>query len=38
MNDYPSVVMTSATKRYVLWNIGNPPFSKFRVVLRVGTG
>lgn len=38
MNDYPSVVMTSATKRYVMFNIGTPTFSKFRVVLRVGTG
>ena len=37
MNDYASVVMTSAKKRYVMFNIGNPSFEKFRVVLRVGT-
>lgn len=38
INDFPSVVMTSATKRYVMFNIVNPSFSKFRVLLRVGTG
>lgn len=38
INDFPSVVMTSATKRFVMFNIANPAFTKFRVVLRVGTG
>ena len=38
MNDFPSVVMTSASKRYVMFNTANPTFGKFRVVLRVGTG
>jgi hypothetical protein len=38
INDFPSVVMTSAAKRYVMFNIANPNFTKFRVVLRVGTG
>jgi hypothetical protein len=38
INDFPSVVMTSTTKRYVMFNIANPSISKFRVLLRVGTG
>jgi hypothetical protein len=38
INDFASVVMTSATKRYVLFNIANPSITKFRVMLRVGTG
>lgn len=38
INDFPSVVMTSATKRYVMFNIANPNITKFRVVLRAGTG
>jgi hypothetical protein len=38
IKDFPSVVMTSATKRYVMFNIANPTFFKYRVVLRVGTG
>lgn len=38
INDFPSVVMTSATKRYVLFNIANPNITKFRIMLRVGTG
>jgi hypothetical protein len=37
MNDYPSVVMTSASKRYVMYNAANPDFTQYRVLLRVGT-
>ena len=38
MNDYPSVLMTSTSKRYVMFNSANKNFFKFRVFLRVGTG
>jgi hypothetical protein len=38
MNDFASVVMTSASKRYVMFNTANPTFGKFRIVLRAGTG
>jgi hypothetical protein len=30
--------VTSATKRYGMFNIANPNITKFRVMLRVGTG
>ena len=37
MNDYPSALMTSTSKRYVMYNAANPTFLKYRVLLRVGT-
>ena len=38
INDFPSVVMSSTTKRYVMYNALNASFTKYRILLRVGTG
>ena len=38
INDFPSVVMSSTTKRYVLFNALSADFMNFRMLLRVGTG
>ena len=38
INDFPSVVMSSTTKRYVMFNALNSSFLKYRILLRVGTG
>ena len=37
-NDFPSVVMSSATKRYVMFNAASVTGSSYRVLIRVGTG
>jgi hypothetical protein len=38
INDFPSVVMTAAPKRYITYNIANASGSKFRLVTEVGAG
>ena len=38
INDFPSAVMSSTTKRYVMFNALNANFTNVRVLLRVGTG
>jgi hypothetical protein len=38
INDFPSVVMSSATKRYLMFSALNASFTSYRVLLRVGTG
>jgi hypothetical protein len=37
-NDYPSVVMTSTPRRYVLYNTASSSFSTYKTVLEVGSG
>ena len=38
INDFPSVVMSSTTKRYVMFNALNASFTNYRILLRVGSG
>ena len=38
INDFPSVVMSSTTKRYVSFTGLNASFTSYRILLRVGTG
>jgi hypothetical protein len=38
VNDYPSVLMSSATKRYVMYNGASPGGASYRVLIRVGSG
>ena len=38
INDFPSVVMSSTTKRYVMYNALSANFTNYRILLRVGTG
>lgn len=37
-NDFPSVLMSSTTKRYVMWNGASSTGGTYRVLLRVGNG
>jgi hypothetical protein len=37
-NDYPSVVMTSTPRRYVLYNTASSSFSTYKTILEVGSG
>ena len=37
-NDFPSVVMSSATKRFVMYNTASATGSSYRVLIRVGSG
>lgn len=38
INDFPSVVMSSTTKRYVMFNALSASFESYRILLRAGTG
>ena len=37
-NDFPSVVMTSTPRRYVLYNTASSSFSTYKTVIEVGSG
>ena len=37
-NDFPSVVMSSSTKRFVMYNAASSTGSSYRVLIRTGTG
>lgn len=37
-NDYPSVVMTSTPRRYVLYNTASSSFGTYKTILEVGSG
>ena len=37
-NDFPSVVMSSTTKRFVMYNAASASGSSYRVLIRVGSG
>ena len=38
LNDYPSVVVTDARKRFVAYNTAAANFSAYRLVIEVGSG
>ena len=38
INDYPSIIMSSTPRRYVLYNVASSTFSTFNLLFELGTG
>jgi hypothetical protein len=38
LNEFPSVVMTTTPRRYVLYNTANSTFTTYKTFLEVGSG
>jgi hypothetical protein len=38
INDYPSIILTSTPRRYVLYNVASSTFSTFNLMFEMGTG
>ena len=38
INDYPSIVLTSTPRRYVVYNVASATFSTFNLLFELGTG